>query len=190
MAKATNPLKWQGMEALTELGLSKFKLPGKLGGCPVFYSARFEITPFFVFTPYLKFGAVNVSGLLGLSFAGIDDFVNSAGKNLAAPPFAIHTANFPGDLAPYIFPEAVDEGAFQGWAARIDASVRSYPTSAAEMAAQLREGRLGRFGAAQQFKACLPNDALTSWLADRGIKVPTEGNLPIQAVSAPTPTIQ
>jgi hypothetical protein len=190
MTKVKNPLKWRGVEALTGLGLSQFKLPGKLGGVPVFFSARFEITPFFLFTPHLKFGAVSVSGLLGLSFAGIDDFVNSVGKNLDAPPFLIHTANFPGDLAPYIFPEAADQGAFEDWAALIEACVRNYPTSAEEMAAQVRGGRLGGFGAAQQFKASPPNEALTSWLADRAIRVPTDGALPIQAVSVPTPTLQ
>lgn len=190
MAKTDNPLKWQGVEALSELGLGTFKLPGKLGSSPLFYASRTEITPFFIFTPFLKFGAVSVAGLLGLSFAGVDDFVNSSGKNLNLPAFRIYTANFPDDLAPFIFPEAAAEGAFEAWAARIDACLRSYPTSVEELAAQLKDGRLGRFGAAQQFKASPPDEALNSWLADRGVKVPTGGTLPIQVVTAPNPTVQ
>jgi hypothetical protein len=190
MAKAHNPLKWQGIDALSGRGLNMLKLPGKLGGLPLFYATQLEITPFFIFTPHLKFGAVNVSGLLGLSFAGVDDFVNSSGKNLNLPAFRIYTANFPGDLAPYIFPEAADEGAFEDWATKIDVCVRSYPTSAEELKAQVRDGRLGGFGAAQQFKACPPDEALNSWFADQGIEVPTDGTLPIQAVTTPASTIQ
>lgn len=190
MAKTDNPLKWQGVESLSKLGLGKFKLPGKLGSSPLFYASRTEITPFFIFTPFLKFGAVNVAGLLGLSFAGVDDFVDSSGKNLNLPAFRILTLNFPGDLAPFIAPEEAVDGAFDAWAAKIDECLRSYPTSVEALAAQLRDGRLGKFGAAQQFKASPPDEALNSWLNERGIKIPTNGTLPIQAVSAPNPTIQ
>lgn len=189
MAKE-NPLKWQGVEALTELGLFKFKLPGKLGRAPVFFSANVEITPFFVFTPHLKWGAVSTSGLLGLSFSGIGDFVNSSGKITTPPPFLIHTANFPGDLARYISPEEAEGGAFSEWAALISDCLRRYPTSSEEMDAQVRSGRLGGFGAAQQFKASPPSEPLKSWLAGRAITIPTNGDLPIPAVSSPSHSIQ
>lgn len=189
MAKE-NPLKWRGIEALSELGLFRFKLPGKLGRSPVFFNAQMEITPYFLFTPHLKWGAVNTSGYLGLSFSGIDDFVNSAGKIDTCPPFMIHTANFPGHLARYISTDQAEGGAFVEWAALINTCLRLYPTSSAEMALQVRDGRLGGFGAAQQFKASRPDEPLKLWLADRGIVVPTSGDLPIPAVSVPWAAIQ
>lgn len=186
----SNPLKWKGVDALAAQGLSQFKLPGKLGGSPVFFYAQLEITPFFVFTPHLKWGAVSTAGLLGLSFAGIDDFVNSRGKVASPPPFLIHTANFPRDLYRYISPEEEEGGAFGEWATLISDSLRHYPASSEEMALQVQGGRLGRYGAAQQFKASPPSEALKSWLADRGIVIPKDGNLPIQAVSVSSPAIQ
>jgi len=189
MAKE-NPLKWQGVEALRELDLFRFKLPSKLGRLPVFFIAHLEITPFFVFTPHLKWGAVSTSGRLGLSSSGIDDFVNSAGKIDTLPPFMIHTANFPGHLARYISPDEAERGAFIEWAALINTCLHRYPTSSDEMAAQVRVGRLGGFGAAQQFKASPPSEPLKLWLADRAITVPTNGNLPIRAVSVPSAAIQ
>lgn len=186
----TNPLKWRGVDALSAVGLSHFKLPGKLGRSPVFFIAQHQITAFFIFTPHLKWGAVNTAGLLGLSFAGIDDCVNSAGKIATPPPFLIHTANFPGNLARYVDPGEQEDRAFADWAALIHDCLRSYPTSSEEMAAQMHGGRLGSFGAAQQFKASPPSGALKSWLADRAITVPPEGQLPIQAVSGASLAIQ
>jgi hypothetical protein len=189
MAKE-NPLKWRGVEALSALDLFRFKLPVKLGRSPVFFSAYSEITPFFIFTPRLKWQAVNTSGYLGLSFSGIDDFVNSAGKIDTCPPVMIHTANFPGELARYISPDEAEGGAFVEWAASINTCLRLYPTSSAEMDAQVRGGRLGGFGAAQQFKASRPGEPLKLWLADRAITIPTSGDLPIPAVSVPSAAVQ
>ena len=189
MAK-TNPLKWQGVDALTALGLCQFKLPGRLGGAPVFYLGGGEISPFFVFTPHLKWGAVNTAGLLGLSFKDIDAFVSSSGKGGTLPSFMMHTANFPGDLSRYIDPDEAEHGAFHEWASAIIDCLRRYPTSAEELAIQLREGRLGGFRADQQFTAWPPNEDLATWLAAHGMTPPPPASLPIQAVSTSPAVLQ
>jgi hypothetical protein len=141
MPRATNPLKWQGAEALTALGLCQFKFDGE----PVFYRSQSEIVPVFIFRPKLKWGIVNTQGYVGLSFSNIDGFAKSLGKAGGWPSFMIHTANFPGDLWRYVYPDEADHGAFEDWAGSIDRCLRKYPTSAKEMAMQLREGRLGGY---------------------------------------------
>jgi len=190
MPKATNPLKWQGCEALIALGLCQFKLPSKLGGAPVFYRGQSDIVPFFVFTPYLKWGAVNTAGHLGLSFTDIDRFAKSLGKGGELPSFMIHTANYPGNLSRYINPADAERGAFKDWAASMDFFLKSYPTSAVELANQLQEGRLGGFRADQQFNARPPDDALATWLAARDISVPPPAPLPIRAVATSSAALQ
>lgn len=184
-----NPLKWRGAEALIAIGLDHFKLPGKWGRSPVFHIGRGEIMPFLVFTPQMKWGGVYTSGLLGLSFAGIGDYVNSNGKVAVSAPFSIHVANFPG-LTRHVTPEAAEEGAFEQWATELDRCLRAYPTSAQEMAIQLREGRLGAFGAGQQLTASPPSEALAAWLKDRNVDLPPASPLPIRSLAVPSAALQ